>query len=333
MCSSSRDQRDQPPFAASASADVPQPADIIKSTYSPSHSAGFTTLLSDPPRHARSVYTNGGGPSAHHQSSYSQRHPTSPSWHLSEPNTRSVIAQSVHCCPLLNATEACYQRLQQHRQSFQHSVSPVMPSPSSASPSADRRPSTVGSVASFGWEPLGDIRAEPSQDVRDVIPTLTRGVHASISRSSSMLLKLASSLLDLSPIMAGDQNDPPVERYYSALFNPFCEHKIAGQSRSSTVDPLHSETSQINYSSAPSLVPIARPVASEEEQDDVSPGPKTDSFVSLPRNAIKKRLYHCSWSSCTKSYSTLNHLNVHIVMQRHGSKRTPAGEIHTNLRD
>ena len=195
MCLSSRDQRDPwPPSAASASADLSQPADIIKSTYSPSHAVGFTTPLNDPPRHARFVYKNGGGPSAHqchHQSFPSQRHPTSPSWHLSEPNTRSVIAQSAHCHPLLNATEACYQRLQQHRQSFQHSVSPVMPSPSSASPSADRRPSTVGSVASFGWEPLGDICAEPSQEVRDVIPTLTRGVYASI-RSSSILLNWLS---------------------------------------------------------------------------------------------------------------------------------------------
>ncbi|EIM86892.1 uncharacterized protein STEHIDRAFT_34574, partial [Stereum hirsutum FP-91666 SS1] len=61
---------------------------------------------------------------------------------------------------------------------------------------------------------------------------------------------------------------------------------------------------------------------------------KTYSFVSLPGNAVKKRprrrydeierLYHCSWPNCTKSYGTLNHLNAHIVMQRHGNKRTPA---------
>ncbi|KAI0251807.1 hypothetical protein BJV78DRAFT_1114471, partial [Lactifluus subvellereus] len=61
---------------------------------------------------------------------------------------------------------------------------------------------------------------------------------------------------------------------------------------------------------------------------------KTYSFVSLPGNAVRKRprrrydeierLYHCSWTGCTKSYGTLNHLNAHIVMQRHGNKRTPA---------
>ncbi|KAI0640778.1 hypothetical protein C8Q79DRAFT_895915, partial [Trametes meyenii] len=60
---------------------------------------------------------------------------------------------------------------------------------------------------------------------------------------------------------------------------------------------------------------------------------KTYSFVSLPGNAVKKRprrrydeierLYQCSWPGCTKAYGTLNHLNAHVTMQRHGSKRSP----------
>ncbi|KAN0140989.1 hypothetical protein V8E53_001433 [Lactarius tabidus] len=60
---------------------------------------------------------------------------------------------------------------------------------------------------------------------------------------------------------------------------------------------------------------------------------ETHSSVSLPGNAVRKRprrydeierLYHCSWEGCTKSYGTLNHLNAHVVMQRHGARRTPA---------
>ncbi|OBZ74052.1 hypothetical protein A0H81_06160 [Grifola frondosa] len=59
---------------------------------------------------------------------------------------------------------------------------------------------------------------------------------------------------------------------------------------------------------------------------------KTYSFVSLPGNAVKKRprrydeierLYQCSWPNCTKAYGTLNHLNAHVQMQRHGAKRSP----------
>ncbi|KAG8860342.1 hypothetical protein FRB96_003991 [Tulasnella sp. 330] len=69
------------------------------------------------------------------------------------------------------------------------------------------------------------------------------------------------------------------------------------------------------------------------------PGGKTDvegktyTFLSLPGNIIKKRprrkpgeierLYRCNYQDCSKSYGTLNHLNAHVHMQRHGAKRTP----------
>jgi hypothetical protein len=150
----------------------------------------------------------------------------------------------------------------------------------------------------------------------------------------------------LPPITAGDQGSSPLERY-PPFSNPFSEHNIADpRPRSSGVvgaDSLHPETRL--HSPASSLVPIARPVLSEEELDSLPPDPvsKQYSFVSLPGNAVRKRprrrydeierLYHCSWTGCTKSYGTLNHLNAHIVMQRHGSKRTPAGEIHNVVRD
>lgn len=62
---------------------------------------------------------------------------------------------------------------------------------------------------------------------------------------------------------------------------------------------------------------------------------KTYSFVALPGNAVKKRprrrydeierLYQCSWPDCAKAYGTLNHLNAHVTMQKHGIKRTPDG--------
>ncbi|ODN81089.1 hypothetical protein L202_03184 [Cryptococcus amylolentus CBS 6039] len=37
-----------------------------------------------------------------------------------------------------------------------------------------------------------------------------------------------------------------------------------------------------------------------------------------------ERLYHCGWNGCEKSYGTLNHLNAHVMMQKHGEKRLPA---------
>jgi len=37
-----------------------------------------------------------------------------------------------------------------------------------------------------------------------------------------------------------------------------------------------------------------------------------------------ERLYNCDYPGCTKSYGTLNHLNSHKTMQKHGPKSTPA---------
>ncbi|KAL1407536.1 hypothetical protein Q8F55_006969 [Vanrija albida] len=57
-------------------------------------------------------------------------------------------------------------------------------------------------------------------------------------------------------------------------------------------------------------------------------------FVSLAGPAPKKRsrrrydeierIYPCEWKGCDKAYGTLNHLNAHVAMQKHGEKRLPS---------
>ena len=37
-----------------------------------------------------------------------------------------------------------------------------------------------------------------------------------------------------------------------------------------------------------------------------------------------------SFPNCTKAYGTLNHLNAHVTMQKHGPKRSPAGKFSTS---
>lgn len=58
------------------------------------------------------------------------------------------------------------------------------------------------------------------------------------------------------------------------------------------------------------------------------------AFVPLPSNPKKRprrrfeeieRIYDCSYPGCPKAYGTLNHLNAHVSMQKHGPKRLPAG--------
>lgn len=61
------------------------------------------------------------------------------------------------------------------------------------------------------------------------------------------------------------------------------------------------------------------------------------SFVPIPgaqqhkrprrRYEEIERMYKCGWNGCEKAYGTLNHLNAHVTMQSHGSKRTPEGEF------
>ncbi|CAG8544726.1 5755_t:CDS:2 [Funneliformis mosseae] len=61
---------------------------------------------------------------------------------------------------------------------------------------------------------------------------------------------------------------------------------------------------------------------------------KVYSFVALPGINTKKRPrrrydeierhYACNYPGCTKSYGTLNHLNAHVQMQKHGPKRHPS---------
>ena len=200
MYSSSQDQREDPlvePWLPT-SADVSQPADassslaapstISRSTFSPSHTVSSSATLNDPTRHARFLHPPSGSPSSRPSFPAQQQHPGSLSRHLSDPNIRSAVAQSPTHYALSNPAEQRYpQRRQSHRQSFQHGVTPVLPSPSSASFPADRRPSTAGSATSSSWEHR-DALAESLQEVTGVPPS--QGAHPSLVRSSSIPSKM-----------------------------------------------------------------------------------------------------------------------------------------------
>ncbi|KAJ6555747.1 hypothetical protein B0H10DRAFT_2241248 [Mycena sp. CBHHK59/15] len=83
--------------------------------------------------------------------------------------------------------------------------------------------------------------------------------------------------------------------------------------------------------SSSSTAPATLPAGQSSSPD--SGNKRTYSFVALPGNAVRKRprrrydeierLYHCSWPECNKAYGTLNHLNAHVQMQKHGAKRSP----------
>ena len=156
MYSSSQDQR----LVDSWLPPPPSPAVSQPTEPGLSHPPSSSPPLDDSTRHARFIHSSSGSSSAR-QSFSSHQVPVSLSRHLSEPNIRAVSAQSGHNYPLPAVTER-YQQQHERRQhqSFQHAV---LPSPSSASFSVDRRPSTAGSATSSGWD-RRDVRAEPIQE-------------------------------------------------------------------------------------------------------------------------------------------------------------------------
>lgn len=98
--------------------------------------------------------------------------------------------------------------------------------------------------------------------------------------------------------------------------------------------PLHADYGPSPPGTGTSSSSNALATRQHPQQDGGSPpSSKQYSFVSLPGNAVKKRprrrydeierLYQCSWQNCTKAYGTLNHLNAHVTMQKHGQKRSP----------
>ncbi|KAG0266932.1 hypothetical protein BG011_000071 [Mortierella polycephala] len=78
---------------------------------------------------------------------------------------------------------------------------------------------------------------------------------------------------------------------------------------------------------------VAWPPKTDMTNMDDGQGDKVYSFVPNGANTKKRprrrfdeieRLYVCNWTDCEKAYGTLNHLNAHVHMQKHGPKRSPA---------
>ncbi|KAJ3906313.1 Zn finger family DNA binding protein [Lentinula edodes] len=116
---------------------------------------------------------------------------------------------------------------------------------------------------------------------------------------------------------------------YSSIAEDHCSASPTGTSTPASLGTsrLPSQAS-ISAGDAP-----GEDVDADGNRSPMDPNSKTYSFVALPGNTVKKRprrrydeierLYQCSWPDCNKAYGTLNHLNAHVTMQKHGSKRSP----------
>ncbi|RDB23328.1 hypothetical protein Hypma_009129 [Hypsizygus marmoreus] len=131
-----------------------------------------------------------------------------------------------------------------------------------------------------------------------------------------------------------DEPISPLQPDFSGGIDPSLQYSPAAENHYGPSPP----GTGTSTSSAPVMSPTAMSFAAQRGDDGVDQSPKdanskTYSFVALPGNTVKKRprrrydeierLYQCSWPDCNKAYGTLNHLNAHVTMQKHGPKRNP----------
>ncbi|KAJ7442274.1 Zn finger family DNA binding protein [Mycena latifolia] len=122
----------------------------------------------------------------------------------------------------------------------------------------------------------------------------------------------------------------PFQPSFSAVLSASPPLQYAVRGEDNTYGPSPPGTSTSSSSTAPAALPSLQ--SGQDSPGDPS-NKKTYSFVALPGNAVRKRprrrydeierLYQCSWPECNKAYGTLNHLNAHVQMQKHGPKRSP----------
>ncbi|KAJ7247637.1 hypothetical protein B0H12DRAFT_1072863 [Mycena haematopus] len=127
-----------------------------------------------------------------------------------------------------------------------------------------------------------------------------------------------------------DEHLSPFQPSFSSTMSgsPPLQYSVRGEDNTYGPSPPGTGTSSSSTAPAGSKAPQTQ---ADSPSDPSSK--KTYSFVALPGNAVRKRprrrydeierLYQCTWLDCNKAYGTLNHLNAHVQMQKHGPKRSP----------
>lgn len=198
--------------------------------------------------------------------------------------------------------------------------------PSSSSPSFSRPGAVSGSLRRGRHHPYSYPHAE--QEWKDDL---------GMSRDGSGLYNPSSERpVSMHSTFPGNLANPSPSLPYSPLDENFYGPSPPGTGASaSPVD--HGVDTSCLPSAQYGKVAIPERARSERSSMDADMR-KNFSFIALPGNAVKKRprrrfdeierLYRCKFEGCTKAYGTLNHLNAHVTMQKHGEKRSPLGEPH-----
>jgi len=149
--------------------------------------------------------------------------------------------------------------------------------------------------------------------------------------SSNALLAINTGLTmgapDQSPLSASSAGSPIVYQHPAAAHQALLNSHFMAATQSMNNSVMMSQRPMNGHRSKGFRTDDDLASAGERPQ-------KVYSFVALPGINTKKRPrrrydeierhYACNFPGCTKSYGTLNHLNAHVQMQKHGPKRHPS---------
>jgi len=202
-----------------------------------------------------------------------------------------------------------------------------------AEPNYGNTPNSLMSQAQ--QQSLSQQAAQPQ--IATNIPTLPRIGSADLQaqmlarRDSNALLAINTGMLgasDQSPISAGSSATSPIVYQQAATHQAILNSHFMAAAQSMN-GGIISSTQRLNGH--------RKGFRSDDGDLTSATGDrpqKVYSFVALPGINTKKRPrrrydeierhYACNYPGCTKSYGTLNHLNAHVQMQKHGQKRHPS---------
>lgn len=197
-------------------------------------------------------------------------------------------------------------------------------SPGPGSADISRRPSVVDSVHSGyggpdGRQMNGFPASNPMMYPGGFPPDYRFGDAANQSRSS---ISSVAGGGNIGAYPSGNGYPDPTLNFPANVYAPDPRNNSysTGSTRTSFADPHGGRNDSI--SDALRRGSITSSADQKAGESDAATGP---AIKKRPRRKFDQieRLYLCGWEGCEKSYGTLNHLNAHVNMQKHGIKRKP----------
>lgn len=147
-----------------------------------------------------------------------------------------------------------------------------------------------------------------------------------------------TSSVSTAPMMTMDQHTQMMNptffqhpQYPQSQYHPQMAQNIAFDPNTMTYQPINKSV-MAQYPMNIQQTSLGHPPPPPTPHGQLPPQHSTVYSFVVPTQQHKRprrryeeieRIYQCNWEDCTKAYGTLNHLNAHVTMQKHGPKRTP----------